>query len=175
MIAAVADDLAIGVRGGMPWHISEDLRYFKRVTMGCPVIMGRTTFESLGRPLPGRLNIVLSRSRSEFPEGVLCVRSAEEAFREAEKALAEMRSAGPDGEVPAEERCFIIGGARVYAQLIDSADRLYITRVHTAVGDADAFFPAVDSALWREESRSEMLTDGASGIRFEFMVYVRRR
>ena len=175
MIAAVADDRAIGVRGAMPWHISEDLRYFRRVTMGCPVIMGRTTFESLGRPLPGRLNIVLSRSRSEFPEGVVCVRSAEEAFREAEKALAEMRSAGSGGEVPAEERCFIIGGARVYAQLIDSADRLYITRVHTDVGDADAFFPAVDSALWREESRSEMLTDGASGIRFEFMVYVRRR
>ena len=161
MIAAVADDRAIGVRGAMPWHISEDLRYFRRVTMGCPVIMGRTTFESLGRPLPGRLNIVLSRSRR--------------AFREAEKALAEMRSAGPGGEVPTEERCFIIGGARVYAQLIDSADRLYITRVHTDVGDADAFFPAVDSALWREESRSEMLTDGASGIRFEFMVYVRRR
>ena len=173
MIAAVADDRAIGVRGAMPWHISEDLRYFRRVTMGCPVIMGRTTFESLGRPLPGRLNIVLSRSRSEFPEGVVCVRSAEEAFREAEKALAEIRSAGPDGEGPAEERCFIIGGSRVYAQLIDSADRLYITRVHTTVGDADAFFPEIDTDVWREESCSETFTDPKSGISFEFVVYSR--
>lgn len=173
IIAAVADNGAIGVRGGMPWHISEDLKYFKRVTMGCPVIMGRTTFESLGKPLPGRLNIVLSRSRGDFPEGVVCVQSVEEAFRAAEKALAEMRSAGSDDEVTAEERCFIIGGAKVYAQLLDCADRLYLTRVHAAVGDADAFFPEIDTDVWREESCSETFTDPKSGIRFEFVVYSR--
>lgn len=160
IIVAVADNGAIGVRGDMPWHISEDLKYFKRTTMGCPVIMGRTTFESLGRPLPGRKNIVLSRSDRTLPEGVVCVHSAGEAFREA-------------GETSAE-RCFIIGGANVYAQLLDSADRLYLTRVHTVVEDADAFFPAVDAGAWREESRSETFTDPESGIGFEFVVYCRR-
>ena len=159
IIAAVADNGAIGVRGGMPWHISEDLKYFKRVTMGCPVIMGRTTFESLGKPLPGRLNIVLSRSRGDFPEGVVCVQSAEEAFREA----------GRTGV----EQCFIIGGAKVYAQLLDCADMLYLTRVHTMVGDADAFFPRIDTDVWREESCSETFTDPKSGISFEFVVYSR--
>lgn len=160
IIVAVADNGAIGVRGDMPWHISEDLKYFKRTTMGCPVIMGRTTFESLGRPLPGRKNIVLSRSGRTFPEGVVCVHSAQEAFREAEET-----SAG---------RCFIIGGANVYAQLLDCADRLYLTRVHTVVEDADAFFPAVDAGTWREESRSETFTDAGSGMDFEFIVYCRR-
>ena len=159
IIAAVADNGAIGVRGGMPWHISEDLKYFKRVTMGCPVIMGRTTFESLGKPLPGRLNIVLSRSCGDFPEGVVCVQSAEEAFREADRTGA--------------EQCFIIGGAKVYAQLLDCADMLYLTRVHTMVGDADAFFPGIDTDVWREESCSETFTDPKSGIRFEFVVYSR--
>ena len=159
IIAAVADNGAIGVRGGMPWHISEDLKYFKRVTMGCPVIMGRTTFESLGKPLPGRLNIVLSRSRGDFPEGVVCVQSAEEALREAGRTGA--------------EQCFIIGGAKVYAQLLDCADRLYLTRVHTVVGDADAFFPEIDTDVWREESCSETFTDPKSGISFEFVVYSR--
>lgn len=159
IIAAVADNGAIGVRGGMPWHINEDLKYFKRVTMGCPVIMGRTTFESLGKPLPGRLNIVLSRSRGDFPEGVVCVQSAEEAFREAGRTGA--------------EQCFIIGGAKVYAQLLDCADMLYLTRVHTMVGDADAFFPEIDTDVWREESCSETFTDPKSGISFEFVVYSR--
>lgn len=174
MIAAVADDRAIGVRGGMPWHIGEDLKYFKRTTMGCPVIMGRTTFESLGKPLPGRLNIVLSRRRGDFPDGVVCVQSAAEAFSVAEKALAETGDSGRADEATAGKRCFIIGGAGVYGQLIDSADRLYITRVHTTVGDADAFFPEIDTDVWREESCSGTCTDPKSGIRFEFAVYVRK-
>ena len=129
MIAAVADNGAIGVRGDLPWHISGDLKYFKQVTLGCPVIMGRTTFESLRRPLPGRKNIVLS-SRGPICEGVCVVRIIEEAY---------------DAAAPAE-RCFIIGGASVYKLLIGSVDKLYLTRVHTAVEDADAFFPEIDPA-----------------------------
>ena len=172
MIAAVADNGAIGVRGGMPWHISEDLKYFKRMTIGCPVIMGRATFESLGRPLPGRTNIVLSRSRKDFPEGVVCVQTPGEALHEAEKAL----TAGVGGCAAEQEgRCFVIGGGKVYSQMIENADRLYLTRVHVTVEDADAFFPPVDMAVWLEESCSETLTDGKSGIRFEFAVYKRRR
>lgn len=172
MIAAVADNGAIGVRGGMPWHIGEDLKYFKRVTMGCPVIMGRATFESLGRPLPGRTNIVLSRSRSDFPEGVVCVQTPQEALHEAEKALT---ASGGGCEAEQEGRCFVIGGGKVYAQMMDDADRLYLTHVHTVVEDADAFFPEVDPEVWREVSRSETMTDVKSGLGFEFAVYDRIR
>lgn len=157
IIVAASDNDAIGRGGVMPWHLSEDLKYFKRVTLGCPVIMGRTTFESIGRPLPGRKNIVLT-SRPGLPEGVCRVSSIEEAYSAAEPA----------------EKCFVIGGARVYAQVIGSMDRIYLTRIHTTVSDADAFFPHIDPALWEEESRSGVLTDAQSGLEFEFIVYRRR-
>lgn len=158
LIVAVSDDLAIGRGGDMPWHLSEDLKYFKRVTFGSPVIMGRTTFESIGRPLPGRKNIVLSRGGRSFPDGVVCAGSMEEAYTAAEPS----------------ERCFVMGGASVYAKVINDMDRLYVTRIHTAVPDADAFFPEIDMSVWKEQSRSEVLTDERSGISFEFVVYVRK-
>lgn len=164
MIAAVADNRAIGVRGGMPWHIGEDLKYFKRTTMGCPVIMGRATFESLGRPLPGRTNIVLSRGGRDFPEGVVCVRSVEEALAEAGKALV------PAGE---EGSCFVIGGGKVYSEFLDRADRLYLTHVHAVVEDADAFFPELKPGEWKEISDSGTLVDEKSGLSFRFAVYDR--
>ncbi len=158
LIVAVSDDMAIGRSGDMPWHLSEDLKYFKRVTMGCPVIMGRTTFESIGRPLPGRKNIVLSRREIPLPDGVVRVSSVPEAYAAAEPS----------------ERCFIMGGASVYKEVLGEMDRLYITRIHTTVPDADAFFPEIDLTLWEERSRSDTLTDERSGIRFEFVVYKRR-
>lgn len=159
MIAAIGDDRAIGVRGNMPWHISGDLRYFKRVTLGCPVIMGRTTYESLGRPLPGRKNIVLTgRDASSFPEGVVTARSLGEAYEACGDA----------------ERCFVIGGASVYAAAIDSMDKLYITHIHTVVVDADAYFPQINSYIWQMESRSETFTDPECGCEYEFAVYAKR-
>lgn len=157
MIVAVADNGAIGVKGELPWHISEDLKYFRRQTTGCPVIMGRTTYDSIGRPLPGRRNIVLT-SRPGLPETVCAVSSPEQAFEAAEPA----------------ERCFVIGGAKLYAQLIGSVDKLYLTRVHTTVPDADAFFPAVDPAVWKEDSCSETKRDEESGLEYEFAVYSRK-
>ena len=157
LIVAAADNNAIGVRGDLPWHISEDLKYFKRVTHGYPVIMGRTTYESIGRPLPGRKNIVLT-SRGEVHPSVICVRSLEEAYAAAEPS----------------DKCFVIGGASVYTAVIDSVDRLYLTRVHTVIEDADAFFPALDLSAWQEESKSETFTDEETGFEFEFLVYVRK-
>lgn len=160
LIVAVADNNAIGVRGGLPWHLSEDLKYFKRVTSGCPVIMGRTTYFSLPfRPLKGRRNIVLNLGGEPIPE-VSCVYSFDEAFAEAEKEDA--------------DRCFIMGGASVYRAAIGMMDRLFITHVHTAVEDADAFFPEIDSSVWTVESKSETHTDPETGYSFEFVVYVKR-
>lgn len=159
LIVAVADDGAIGVKGGLPWHLSEDLKYFKRTTEGCPVIMGRTTYFSLPfRPLKNRKNIVLNLGGDPIPE-VTCVYSFEEAYAAAEPA----------------EKCFIIGGASVYRAALPDMDRLYITHVHANVPDADAFFPEIDPAIWAVESRSETIIDEATGIAYEFVVYLRRR
>lgn len=160
LIVAIADDHAIGVRGGLPWHLSEDLKYFKRTTAGYPVIMGRTTYFSLPfHPLKGRKNIVLNLGGDPIPEAT-CVYSFNEAFAEAEA----------DGK----EKCFVMGGASVYRAAIDMMDRLYITHVHTTIPEADAFFPEIDPAVWKVESSSEILKDEETGYEFEFVVYTRR-
>ena len=168
IIVAVADDMAIGRGNDMPWHISEDLKYFKRTTLGCPVIMGSRNFRSIGsRPLPGRTNIVISRRPLDPPcEGVIRVESLEQAYEAAE------RSHDRDGNPPA--RCFVIGGGRTYAEAIANADLLYVTHVHTLIPDADTHFPAIDPGIWQLVSLSGPYSDSGSGIRFEFAVYGRR-
>ena len=158
IIAAIADNNAIGRDNALLWHISEDLKFFKRTTSGCPVIMGRRTFESIGRPLPKRTNIVVSRG-FDAPEGVVVVPSLENAYQAALQMLP---------------RCFIIGGGRIYAQAIHDADRLIVTHVHTTIEDADTFFPQIDPSVWKADSRSEMLHDEESGFDFEFVEYVRK-
>ena len=131
IIVAVARNGVIGDKNTLLWHISEDLRNFKRVTTGHPVVMGRNTFLSLGRPLPGRTNVVVSRSVEQM-EGCRVVPSPEEAFA--------MFSAG--------EEVFVIGGAQIYARALDVADRLYLTRVeHDYEGDTS--FPEWDRTQWR--------------------------
>ena len=159
LIVAVAENNGIGVKGALPWHLPGDLKYFKETTRGYPVIMGRTTYFSIGRPLPGRLNIVLNLGGDPI-EGVSCVYSFEEAY-----AVAAASGA---------EKCFIIGGASVYRAALPDMDTLYITHVHTVVEDADTFFPEIDPQVWEEESRSEDVTDPESGVRYAFAVYRRR-
>ena len=161
IIVAIADNNAIGRNNELLWHISEDLKFFKRTTLGCPVIMGRKTFESIGRPLPKRLNIVVSRSGYEAPEGVIVVPSLEDAFASASVEAA------PD-------RIFVIGGGQIYAQAISQADSMVVTHVHTVIEDADTFFPAIDPAAWIAAERSELQTDPETGYAFEFVKYVKR-
>jgi dihydrofolate reductase len=149
IIAAVGHHRAIGKDGRLPWHIPEDLRRFKRLTTGHAVLMGRGTWESLGRPLPGRRNVVLSSS--PVP-GIESYASLEESLR----ALA------------SAERVFVIGGGNVYAQIIDRADELYLTLVDRDV-DADTFFPPYEHMLgtvFREAAREHHPG-------FEFVDYVR--
>ena len=155
LIVAIADNNAIGVKGDLPWHISEDLKYFKRKTKGHPVIMGRTTYFSLPkRPLPNRKNIVLNLGGDPIPE-LICVNSFDEAF-------AAVRPA---------RKCFIMGGASVYRAALPMMDTLYITHVHTVIEDADAFFPDIDSKIWKATSRSRMHEDPETGFKFEFVIY----
>lgn len=157
IIVAIADNNAIGKDNALLWHISEDLKFFKRTTTGCPVIMGRKTFESIGRPLPKRTNIVVSRG-FDAPEGIIVVGSLSEAYTVA------------DGSY---ERCFVIGGGQIYAQALADADRLIVTHVHTVIEDADTYFPQIDPSVWEVEDRSEMFRDEESGFDFEFVTYKR--
>ena len=162
IIVAIADNNAIGRDNALLWHISEDLKFFKRTTSGCPVIMGRKTFESIGRPLPKRTNIVVSRGFAA-PEGVVVVPSLEEAYKAA--------SVIPDPI--GDPRCFVIGGGQIYAQAITDADRLIVTHVHTVIEDADTFFPSIDPSAWTVAQRSELFQDDESGYDFEFVEYAR--
>ncbi len=159
IIVAIADNNAIGRNNELLWHISEDLRFFKRTTLGSPVIMGRKTFGSIGRALPGRVNIVVSRGFSTGEE-VEVVGSLEAAFAVAEDTNL--------------EKCFVIGGGQIYAQALPLADRLVVTHVHTVIEDADTFFPEIDSEVWHVAQRSEMFTDEETGYQFEFVEYEKR-
>lgn len=144
-VVAVADNGVIGRNGGLPWRLSSDLKYFRRVTMGKPVIMGRKTFASIGKPLDGRDNIVVTRQPDFIAPGIDVVATPEAAL---DLALAKARARGAD-EVA------VIGGAEIYASLMPRIDRLYLTRVHgTPEGDATL---ALDMGQWREVGRSEMV------------------
>jgi len=169
-IAAVAENGVIGVEGEMAWHIPEDLAHFKRATTGHPVIMGRVTYESiaddLGGPLPGRTNVVLSRSGVDAPEGVIVVDNTEAALAAAESALDRRTDAADeDADESPDERAFVIGGATVYEQFLPDADRLMLTEVHERY-DGDTYFPDWDRELWAELARDER--DG-----FAFVEYAR--
>lgn len=190
IIAAVADNGAIGKDNDLLWHIAEDMKYFRRTTTGNPVVMGFRTFLSIGRPLPKRVNIVIStRSWADVPEGVIVARSLEEAYSLVEKAakskvndaavdvkVSEKKVAGSaDGGRETEPgRIFIMGGGETYRKALPTADKLYITHVHTAIEDADTFFPVIDPAIWMVESETPSATDPETGYTYEFKVYKRR-
>lgn len=138
LVAAVAANGVIGRDGGLPWRLSGDLKRFKALTLGKPVIMGRRTFASIGRPLPGRLNIVITRDPAAAFDGATAVHSLDEA-------LAAARAAGA-------AEAMVIGGAEIYALALPLAERLELTEV-AAAPEGDAFFPAHDRAAWRETAR----------------------
>lgn len=149
LVAAVSRNGVIGVAGGLPWHLPEDLRHFREVTMGHALVMGRRTFDAIGRPLPGRRTIVVTKDPAWRREGVEVAGSLDEAWR----------LAGP-GPV------MVAGGGQIYRQAMDRADRLELTIVDRDV-IGDTFFPAVDPARWRLAARDQR--DG-----YAFDSYVRR-
>jgi dihydrofolate reductase len=157
MIAALADNRVIGLDNKMPWHLPADLKHFKAMTLGKPIIMGRKTWDSLGRPLPGRLNLVVSRQRDLQLEGAETFTDLDAALRRAEQWACEQGI----------EELMLIGGAQLYAQALPQAQRLYLTRIDAAP-EGDAFFPAFDEADWQLVESQAHLADGeAPGYRFE--------
>jgi dihydrofolate reductase len=160
MVVALDRNRGIGRDNDLPWRLPDDLKHFKALTLGKPVLMGRKTALSLGRALPGRTNLVLTRSGQVPFEGMRAVASVEEA-----RAIAE-------GE-GATELC-VIGGGEVFAQLLEQADTLHLTWVDAEV-PADTHFPEVDPAVWRETSRSHHPADERHAFAFDFVDYARVR
>jgi len=161
LIAALDRQRAIGRDNGLPWRLPDDLNRFKALTLGKPVLMGRKTAHSLGRALPWRTNLVLTRSGQVPFAGMQAVPSVEAA----------LDAAADSG---AEELC-VIGGAEVYALTLARADRLYLTHVDTAVDGADTWFPVVDMARWAEVARSVHAPDERHRFGFAFVEYRRVR
>ncbi len=154
IIASVGKNGEIGKRGKLIWRISEDLKRFKRLTMGGTLIMGRKTFESIGRPLPGRINVVISRRKNFYPEGVWIKHSPEEALNLA-------RCLG--------KPVFVIGGASVYKAFMDIADEMQITEVDAGDPDADVRFPTFDKTKWLTEYDS--WKESEEGLRFRYVIW----
>lgn len=159
LVAALDRGNAIGRSNVLPWHLPDDLKRFKALTLGKPLLMGRRTADSLGRALPGRTNLVLTRSGRVPYDGMQAVSSVDEALARA------------SGE-GAATLC-VIGGGEVYAACLPLAARLHLTHVDTRVADADAFFPPWDPAQWREVWREPHPADGRHAFAFDFADYVR--
>lgn len=169
IIVAIADNGAIGRRNQLLWHISEDLQYFKRVTGGHTVIMGLNTWESIGKALPNRRNIVISRTPASA-QGAEVFFSIPDALA-ASAHDADLDSSG-NGFGTGQE-VFIIGGGEIYRQIFPLAHRLYLTLVHTTIEDADTFFPPIDYSEWREISREFHPRGEKFEHSFEFVVLER--
>jgi dihydrofolate reductase len=161
LIVALARNHAIGLNNKMPWHLPEDLKYFKRVTLGKPVIMGRNTFESIGRPLPGRPNIVISRNANYPAQGITLVHSLDAALAVAQTLLT-----------PEQPEVMVIGGAQIYAQALPLAHRLYLTEVDAAP-EADAFFPQFDRGQWLEIASEQHAANNSNPWSYRFVTLER--
>ncbi len=159
LVVAAASNGVIGVDGRMPWHLPADLARFKRLTLGKPVLMGRRTHESIGRPLPDRPNLVLSRDPDYRADGCRTVRSLDEAIDVAAGMGA--------------PELMVIGGGAVYAQALPGAQRILLTRVHAAP-EGDTFFPAVDPREWQEVGRERRAADDRNPYAMDFLEFARR-
>lgn len=152
LIVAMASNRVIGLNGQMPWHLSADLKRFKRITMGSPVLMGRKTFEAIGKPLPGRNNIIISRDPAYRQPGCL-------VFNDIDSAL---EHCSDSSEV------FVIGGATLYQALLPRADYLYLTEIDQDFA-GDTFFPEIDARQWRELEREDVTDDQSVDFSYRFL------
>lgn len=154
IISAMARNRVIGIENRLPWHLPEDLRHFKALTLGHHIIMGRKTYESIGRPLPGRITVIVTRDPGYRVEGCITAHSVQEAIA----------ACGDDVEV------FFVGGAELYGQVLALADRLHLTEIQ-ADFEGDAHFPDFDRSQWREVARERHRSEG--GLDYHFVTYER--
>lgn len=158
IIAALAENRVIGINNTLPWRLPNDLKHFRRLTTGHAIIMGRKNYESIGKPLPERTNIIITRNRDYRADGCLIAHSLDEAM-----ALAKN-----DPEI------FVIGGAEIYRTALARSDRLYLTRVHATIA-GDTYFPEFDETEWQEISRERHAADERHAFDYSFVVFERIR
>jgi dihydrofolate reductase len=159
LIVAASSNNAIGKSNAMLWHLPEDFKFFKNTTWGMPIIMGRKTFEAIGRPLPGRTNIIITSNKDWQVEGVTASTSLEEAIQIAKTTNA--------------KEIFITGGGEIYKQSILIADKIYLTRVHTEI-DGDTFFPVIDKSIWELDFEKNVEADERNIYDMSFQTWVRK-
>jgi dihydrofolate reductase len=141
LIVALTENFVIGLGGDMPWHLPADLAHFKKITTGNTIVMGRRTWESIGRPLPGRLNVVLTRQKDYIADGATVIHSVKEL-----------------GTIETVGTIFIIGGGELYKNTLDRVDKIHITRIHATI-EGDTFFPNIDDSVWSREQSSQHQKD----------------
>ncbi|WP_062356595.1 dihydrofolate reductase [Bacillus kwashiorkori] len=154
-IFAMDENRVIGHNGTLPWRLSEDLRYFKKITMGHPIVMGRKTFQSIGRPLPGRENIILTRDKHFFHEGITIFHSVEDLFTYIKNMNQEI---------------FVIGGAELFNLFMPEVTKLYVTLIHHSF-PGDVYFPEFSLSDWREIARQKGKKDDKNPFDYEFIIY----
>ena len=159
MIVAMAENRVIGINNNLPWYLPNDLKYFKQVTMGKPILMGRKTFESIGKPLPGRANIVITRNKEWAADGIKIVHSLESAYQLAESIV----------EIDGQDEVMVIGGDQIYQSSLPSIDRISLTKVHAEV-KGDAWFPELDWSEWKEVAREDFSAEGPNPYDYSFIV-----
>lgn len=157
IIAAIAENNALGKDNQLIWHLPADLKRFKQVTLNHHIIMGRKTFESLGKPLPNRTSIIITRNKDYKVADCIVVNSLNKALEAAEK----------------DENPYILGGAEIYKQAIKIADKLDLTFIHHTF-NADAFFPTIDPSIWKETSRQHFKADEKNKYDYSFVSYVKK-
>ena len=164
IIAAIAENGVIGLHGNLPWQIPEDLKYFKKITMGAAIIMGRKTFESIGKPLPGRTNIVITRNQNFIFENADIAYDLESSIKIANRESFKNNI----------NEMFIIGGAQIYSLALEKTDRLYITEIHSEV-KGDTWFPILDNNAWTEISRKRFKSKKINEPEYSFVIHDRKQ
>lgn len=160
LIVAASENNGIGKSNQLLWHLPNDLKYFKNTTWGMPVIMGRKTFESVNKPLPGRINIVITSQKDWHSDNVLAANDLESSIRMAYETNC--------------KEVFIIGGGEIYKQAFSKAEKIYLTRVHANL-EADTFFPAIDESVWEQTGNLDFPADEKHAWPYTFQVWERRK
>lgn len=158
IIVAAAENNAIGIDNQLPWRLSADLKYFKALTTGHAIVMGRKTFDSIGKALPNRANIVITRSKNFSHDNIIVKHSIDEAIEYCNQF----------------EQVFVIGGDTIYKQMLEVTETIYLTRVHTSISNADAFFPIIDLDIWKLIKSEHHKKDDKNEFDYTFEVYQRR-
>ncbi len=159
LVVAAAQNNSIGKNNQLLWHLPNDLKFFKNTTWGMPVIMGRKTFESVNKPLPGRFNIIITRQQGWKAEGVIVAAGLQDALRKADETNC--------------KEAFVIGGGEIYKQSMEIADKIYLTRVHANI-EGDTFFPVIDETKWQLKSNHDFAADEKHAFPYSFQTWTKK-